>query len=275
MSLNALVRLPLSSSSAGRTQLDDSLMGRYGRHHLHRHQQNHHQQKRRVGLVVEAKGKKSTSRQFQRQAPPPLPKIEDDGNPRFVIFIRTSNVISLSLFFLSCHSLFFSLISLLVLSVFLSLLSPGFSPLSLSYFFLLTSLSTFLSYFFLLTSLSTFSLVFLSPDFYLHFFTLLYFSALSLSSFFLLISLFFPSPISLSTFYLFFLSPEFSVQLSFFFLYLLSLSSDFSPSFLSPLYPVILSSFSLSSFSLLTSLFPFFLSSRSLFSHLPLIPVYI
>ncbi|XP_074557087.1 protein HHL1, chloroplastic isoform X2 [Curcuma longa] len=48
---------------------------------------------RRSLLVVEAKGKKGmmSGRQFQR-APPPLPKIEDDGNPRFVIFIRTSNV---------------------------------------------------------------------------------------------------------------------------------------------------------------------------------------
>ncbi|KAK8564472.1 hypothetical protein V6N12_036595 [Hibiscus sabdariffa] len=44
-------------------------------------------------LVVEAKGKKGmAARQFQRAPPPPLPKIEDDGNPRFVIFIRMANV---------------------------------------------------------------------------------------------------------------------------------------------------------------------------------------
>ncbi|KNA10054.1 hypothetical protein SOVF_147830 [Spinacia oleracea] len=33
-----------------------------------------------------------TERQFKRPPPPPLPKIEDDGNPRFVIFIRMANV---------------------------------------------------------------------------------------------------------------------------------------------------------------------------------------
>ena len=33
-----------------------------------------------------------SGRSFQRPPVPPLPKIEDDGNPRFVIFIRTSNV---------------------------------------------------------------------------------------------------------------------------------------------------------------------------------------
>ncbi|KAG0499903.1 hypothetical protein HPP92_004594 [Vanilla planifolia] len=29
---------------------------------------------------------------FQRNEPPPLPKIEDDGYPKFVVFIRTANV---------------------------------------------------------------------------------------------------------------------------------------------------------------------------------------
>lgn len=49
-------------------------------------------------LVVEAKGKKGmAARQFQRSPPPPLPKIEDDGNPRFVIFIRMANVCFFSL----------------------------------------------------------------------------------------------------------------------------------------------------------------------------------
>lgn len=48
-------------------------------------------------LVVEAKGKRGMqARQFQRPPlPPPLPKIEDDGNPRFVVFIRMSNVSAL------------------------------------------------------------------------------------------------------------------------------------------------------------------------------------
>lgn len=86
MSLNALVRLPLSSSGSRRTQLDDVLLG----YHCHRYAQQ--QQKGRQFMVVEGKGKKAIPRQFQRQAPPPLPKIEDDGNPRFVIFIRTANV---------------------------------------------------------------------------------------------------------------------------------------------------------------------------------------
>ncbi|KAL9271477.1 HHL1, chloroplastic-like protein [Drosera capensis] len=44
-------------------------------------------------LVVEAKGKRPPMRQQrwqmpQRPAPPPLPKLEDDGNPKFVIFVR-------------------------------------------------------------------------------------------------------------------------------------------------------------------------------------------
>nr|CAB3450272.1 unnamed protein product [Digitaria exilis] len=48
----------------------------------------------RRALVVEARGGRSWSeRQMQQQRRmPQLPKIEDDGNPRFVIFIRTANV---------------------------------------------------------------------------------------------------------------------------------------------------------------------------------------
>lgn len=46
----------------------------------------------RHALVVEARGRGYSDRQFQQRRPPPLPKIEDDGNPRFVIFIRTANV---------------------------------------------------------------------------------------------------------------------------------------------------------------------------------------
>lgn len=82
MSLAPLVRLPLSSNS-GRT-LQDVFWKPNG--------SSRTRQKQRL-LVVEAKGKKGMqARQFQRAAQPPLPKIEDDGNPKFVIFIRTTNV---------------------------------------------------------------------------------------------------------------------------------------------------------------------------------------
>ncbi|KAA8533257.1 hypothetical protein F0562_033210 [Nyssa sinensis] len=87
MSLNALVRLPISNS---RTQ-EDALI----RHSLFstRAPQNFPHQRQPSLLVVKAKGKRGMqSRQFQRPPPPPLPKIEDDGNPRFVVFIRMANV---------------------------------------------------------------------------------------------------------------------------------------------------------------------------------------
>ncbi|KAL5760057.1 hypothetical protein ACOSP7_018555 [Xanthoceras sorbifolium] len=92
MSLNALVRLPLSSSTSrthedvlvkhslftSRTTTQKPLRDRQHQQHV---------------LVVQAKGKRGMqSRQFQRPPPPSLPKIEDDGNPRFVIFIRMANV---------------------------------------------------------------------------------------------------------------------------------------------------------------------------------------
>ena len=49
-------------------------------------------QRKRSMVVIEAKGKRGMqARQFQRPMPA-LPKIEDDGNPRFVIFIRMANV---------------------------------------------------------------------------------------------------------------------------------------------------------------------------------------
>lgn len=53
--------------------------------------------KHRCGkMVIEAKGKKGMQeRQFQRKMPA-MPKIEDDGNPRFVIFIRMANVSTIS-----------------------------------------------------------------------------------------------------------------------------------------------------------------------------------
>ncbi|PON91441.1 Protein HHL [Trema orientale] len=89
MSLNAVVRLPLSSS---RTHEDGLL-----RHSLFSSnrtiQKQSPEQRRGQTLVVQAKGKKGMqARQFQRPPPPPMPKIEDDGNPRFVIFIRMANV---------------------------------------------------------------------------------------------------------------------------------------------------------------------------------------
>ncbi|XVF85143.1 hypothetical protein PTKIN_Ptkin17bG0094500 [Pterospermum kingtungense] len=96
MSLNALVRLPLSSTST--TQHHEVVDGLV-KHSLFssrtttwKKQQQLQQQRGRT-LVVEAKGKKGmAARQFQRAQPPPLPKIEDDGNPKFVIFIRMANV---------------------------------------------------------------------------------------------------------------------------------------------------------------------------------------
>lgn len=89
MSLNSLIRLPMKSKS---TTVDEytSII----RHSLHSTRpkcpKTLHQ---KLQFVVEAKGKKGMmTRQFQRPGPPPLPKIEDDGNPRFVIFIRMANV---------------------------------------------------------------------------------------------------------------------------------------------------------------------------------------
>ncbi|XP_038884175.1 protein HHL1, chloroplastic isoform X2 [Benincasa hispida] len=86
MSLNALVRIPLSNSKLQ----EDGLV----RHSLFSARtMQKPEQRHRHTLVVEAKGKKGMqARQSQRPAPPPLPKIEDDGNPKFVIFIRMANV---------------------------------------------------------------------------------------------------------------------------------------------------------------------------------------
>uniref|UniRef100_A0A2N9I4S5 Protein HHL1, chloroplastic n=1 Tax=Fagus sylvatica TaxID=28930 RepID=A0A2N9I4S5_FAGSY len=87
MSLNALVRLPLSNC---RTH-EDGLV----KHSLFssRTTTQKAEQRQKHILVVQAKGKKGMqARQFQRSPPPSLPKIEDDGNPKFVIFIRMANV---------------------------------------------------------------------------------------------------------------------------------------------------------------------------------------
>ncbi|KAM7487207.1 hypothetical protein LguiB_024691 [Lonicera macranthoides] len=54
---------------------------------------NNNKKKKMRLVVVEAKGKRSMqARQYQPPRPPPLPKFEDDGNPRFVVFIRMANV---------------------------------------------------------------------------------------------------------------------------------------------------------------------------------------
>lgn len=84
LSLNAaLVRIPLSN---GRAREDG-----FVKPSIFSTRTVPKSQKKRA-FVVEAKGKRGMQgRQFQRQ-PPPLPKIEDDGNPKFVIFIRMANV---------------------------------------------------------------------------------------------------------------------------------------------------------------------------------------
>lgn len=90
MSLNATLRVPFSSGF--RTATDDSL----ARHSLFSSRRGTSSLRTGRGnavFLVEAKGKRGMmSRQFQRPPPPPLPKIEDDGNPKFVIFIRTAEV---------------------------------------------------------------------------------------------------------------------------------------------------------------------------------------
>ncbi|XP_052205930.1 protein HHL1, chloroplastic isoform X2 [Diospyros lotus] len=88
MSLNALVRLPMSNS-----RIHDEGLIRHSLFSSRTTTQKAAQQRKQPLLVVEAKGKKGMmSRQFQRSPAPALPKIEDDGNPRFVIFIRMADV---------------------------------------------------------------------------------------------------------------------------------------------------------------------------------------
>ncbi|KAF7813644.1 protein HHL1, chloroplastic isoform X2 [Senna tora] len=94
MSLNALVRLPLSTS---RLLHDDAFLIKHSlissRTPAIPNPHHHQRRRRNRSLVVEAKGKKGMmARQYQRPPPPPLPKIEDDGNPKFVIFIRMADV---------------------------------------------------------------------------------------------------------------------------------------------------------------------------------------
>ncbi|KAL7241162.1 hypothetical protein ACSBR2_006729 [Camellia fascicularis] len=90
MSLNALVGVPMSNSRRAHEEalIKHSLVS--SRTFQNPCFQHHHQQRL---LVVKAKGKKGMmARQFKRPPPPSLPKIEDDGNPRFVVFIRMANV---------------------------------------------------------------------------------------------------------------------------------------------------------------------------------------
>lgn len=87
MSLNALVRLPLSNS-----RINEDGLVKHSLFSFARTTQKPQLRQKHV-LVVQAKGKKGMqARQFQRSPPPPLPKIEDDGNPKFVIFIRMATV---------------------------------------------------------------------------------------------------------------------------------------------------------------------------------------
>ncbi|KAB1201179.1 hypothetical protein CJ030_MR0G004660 [Morella rubra] len=88
MSLNALVRLPLSN-----TRTSEGGLVKHSLSSSTRTTQKPHQRQQKNIFVVRAKGKKGMqARQFQRPPPLALPKIEDDGNPKFVIFIRMANV---------------------------------------------------------------------------------------------------------------------------------------------------------------------------------------
>ncbi|KVI05732.1 hypothetical protein Ccrd_015946 [Cynara cardunculus var. scolymus] len=87
---HALVPTPSINSKNLRT-IDDSHLIRhsFSSSQIQRKQQLNHGKRL---MVVEAKGKRGMqARQFQRPMPA-MPKIEDDGNPRFVIFIRMANV---------------------------------------------------------------------------------------------------------------------------------------------------------------------------------------
>lgn len=96
MSLNAAIRLPTSSLRLPEEGLVKHSLLSSSQTSLSPKQMRRNQRL----LVVEAKKRGMQARQFQRPPlPPPLPKIEDDGNPRFVIFIRMSNVSALHFFY--------------------------------------------------------------------------------------------------------------------------------------------------------------------------------
>ncbi|KAI3696462.1 hypothetical protein L1987_79478 [Smallanthus sonchifolius] len=87
MSLKSHALVPISSKNLATIDVSHLIRHSFSSSRIHRNQN----QRNRL-LIVEAKGKRGMqSRQFQRPMPA-LPKIEDDGNPRFVIFIRMANV---------------------------------------------------------------------------------------------------------------------------------------------------------------------------------------
>lgn len=95
LSLNALVQIPGGSKSRryqedGGGLIRHSIISTSGRRGVVQKERG-----RGGMMVVEAKGKRSggmQARQFQRPPLPAMPKMEEDGNPRFVIFIRMANV---------------------------------------------------------------------------------------------------------------------------------------------------------------------------------------
>lgn len=114
MSLNALVP-PTKSKSSSSSSIFKS---NWTRHEAllfspqRRRRPQLQQQNNKRLVVIEAKGKRSMqARQYQPPRPPPLPKFEDDGNPRFVVFIRMANVNS---FITQFHFIFLWLINSLL-----------------------------------------------------------------------------------------------------------------------------------------------------------------
>lgn len=92
MSLNALVRLPMSNISRTSEEGLTKHSSLFSSLSTTPRKPARHGQRQRM-LVVKAKGKKGmTNRQFQPRTPPPLPKLEDDGNPKFVLFICSAKV---------------------------------------------------------------------------------------------------------------------------------------------------------------------------------------
>lgn len=88
---HTLVPTNIISSKSLKTTTNDVIRHSFSTSTSQILQSNKNHNKKRL-MVVEAKGKKGMQeRQFQRKMPA-LPKIEDDGNPRFVIFIRMANV---------------------------------------------------------------------------------------------------------------------------------------------------------------------------------------
>lgn len=92
MSLNALIRLPMSNISRTIEEVPTKHSYLFSSLSTTTQKKPAQHRQQRV-LVVKAKGKKGMmNRQFQQRMPPPLPKIEEDGNPKFVIFICSAKV---------------------------------------------------------------------------------------------------------------------------------------------------------------------------------------